>query len=72
MGIAGIVYGSAAIILAPAATLSRPDLGLGIADLWHPGLLIFLQALWLAIFIYTGRSTVTGVTLSFHLHRERI
>ena len=40
--------------------------------IWHPCLLIFLQALWLAIFIYTGRSTVTGGTLSFHLHLERI
>jgi hypothetical protein len=72
MGIVGIIYGSAAIILAPAASLPRPDLGLGIADLWHPGLLIFLQALWLAIFFYTGRSTVTGATLSFHVHGERI
>jgi len=72
MGIAGIIYGSAAIILAPAASLARPDLGAGIATLWHPGLLIFFQALWLVIFFYTGRSTVTGATLSFHVHRERI
>ena len=72
MGVIAILYGSTAIILAPAAVLSNPDLIGGIATLWHPGALIFLQALWLAIFIYTGRSTVTGATLSFHVHRERI
>jgi hypothetical protein len=72
MGVVGILYGSAAIILAPAASLDRPDLGGGIACLWHPGFLIFLQVIWLAIFFYTGRSTVTGAILSFHVHRERI
>jgi hypothetical protein len=72
MGVVGILYGSAAIIMAPAASLDRPDLGGGIACLWHPGLLIFLQVIWLAIFFYTGRSTVTGAILSFHVHRERI
>jgi hypothetical protein len=72
MGIAGIIYGSAAILLAPATPLPPPDLGRGIAGLWHPGLLIFLQAIWVAIFFYTGKSTVTGSTLSFHLHRERV
>jgi hypothetical protein len=72
MGIMGIIYGGAAILLAPATPLSRPELGGGIALLWHPGALIFLQAIWFTIFIYTGRSTVTGSTLSFHVHRERI
>ena len=72
MGVIGILYGSAAIILAPATSLSRPDLSGGIATLWHPGVLISIQALWLGIFYYTGRSTVTGATLSFHIHRERV
>ena len=44
----------------------------GISILWQPGAILFIQAIWLAIFIYTGRSTVTGATLTFHLHRERI
>jgi hypothetical protein len=72
MGVAGILYGSAAIILAPATPLFRPDLSGGISTLWHPGILISIQALWLGIFLYTGRSTVTGASLSFHVHQERI
>jgi hypothetical protein len=72
MGAVAIVYGTSAMFLAPANSLMQPDLSGGIADLWHPGLLIFLQTIWLAIFFYTGRSTVTGATLSFHVHRERI
>jgi hypothetical protein len=72
MGIAGILYGSAAIFLAPAAHLPQPDISAGIVSLWHPGAILLLQALWLGIFFYTGRSTVTGATLSFHIHQERI
>ena len=72
MGVIGILYGSAAIILSPGTTLSHPDLSGGIATLWNPGVLISIQAIWLGIFFYTGRSTVTGATLSFHIHQERI
>ncbi len=38
MGVIGILYGCAAIILAPATSLSRPDLSGGIATLWQPGI----------------------------------
>jgi hypothetical protein len=72
MGMAGILYGSVTIFLAPDAHLSQPDLSGGIVALWHPGAIIFLHALWLGIFLYTGRSSVTGATLSFHIHQERI
>jgi hypothetical protein len=44
----------------------------GLQGLWQPGTLLFLQGVWLVIFLYTGRSTVTGATLSFHVHHERI
>lgn len=72
MGVAGLLYGTATIFLSPAAHLSQPDFSGGIVAMWHPGAIIFLQALWLGIFLYTGRSTVTGATLSFHIHQERI
>ena len=72
MGMAAIVYGGAAILLAPAAQLSSPDITGALAPLCRTGVIIFLQLLWLAIFFYTGRSTVTGATLSFHVHQDRI
>ena len=35
-------------------------------------LILFLQGIWCVMFFYTGRSTVTGATLSFHIHHDRI
>jgi hypothetical protein len=71
MGVAGFLYGTVTIFLSPAAHLSQPDVSGGIVAMWHTGAIIFLQALWLSIFFYTGRSYVTGATLSFHIHQER-
>jgi len=34
--------------------------------------LLFCQALWLAVFFITGRSMVTGSTLSFFVRGDRI
>ena len=34
--------------------------------------ILAVQFLWLFMFIYTGRSMVTGSTLSFHVHEEKI
>jgi hypothetical protein len=72
MGIAAILYGSGAILLAPGTAVSTPDIAAGLLTLWHPAPLIFLQCVWVAIFYYTGRSSVTGATLSFHVHQDRI
>jgi hypothetical protein len=71
MGMAGLLYGTVTIYLSPAAHLSQPDVSGGMVAMWHPGAIIFLQMLWLGIFFYTGRSYVTGATLSFHIHQER-
>jgi hypothetical protein len=71
MGLAAIPYALAMAVWFQGGAPSLPDLSAGLAALWHPGLLLALQGLWLAIFLYTGRSSVTGATLSFHVHRER-
>lgn len=72
MGLAAISYALAMAWYFAAPAMLRPDLGAGLAALWQPAVLLALQALWLVIFLYTGRSAVTGATLSFHVHRERI
>ncbi len=72
MGIAAIIYGGGAILLAPAAAVAAPDICAGLIPFWNPAPLIFLQFLWIAIFLYIGRSSVTGATLSFHIHSDRI
>jgi hypothetical protein len=44
----------------------------GLQAIWNPSMLLFIQALWLAAFIYTGRSEVTGATIEFHVHQHRV
>ena len=62
-GITGLVLPSAPIPLSLAA---------GFSALWHPGMILFFQGVWLASFLHAGRSSVTGATLSFHVIRENI
>jgi hypothetical protein len=53
--------------------LSRPpDVLRGLQSLWQPSMVLFLQALWISIFLHTGRSMVTGSTLSFHVNKDWI
>lgn len=49
-----------------------PHLATGLAGLWNPGILLFLQILWLITFFYTGKSEVTGASLHFHVKCDRI
>lgn len=72
MGMIGIVYAVAVACIADSNLPGLPDLAVGLTSLWNPGLILFLQGIWMSIFFYTGRSTVTGATLSFHVHHDRI
>ncbi len=72
MGLVAIPYALGCAIYFNSVGDAKPQLELGLLILWQPGTLLFLQLIWLALFIYTGRSTVTGANLSFHIHRERI
>jgi hypothetical protein len=35
-------------------------------------MILSLQSLWAAVFIFTGKSDVTGSDLSFHVIKEKI
>ncbi|MFH0959701.1 MAG: prolipoprotein diacylglyceryl transferase family protein [Pseudomonadota bacterium] len=48
------------------------NLELGLRSLWDPTVILFLQFVGLASFFYTGRSMVTGSTISFHVLNDRI
>jgi prolipoprotein diacylglyceryltransferase len=72
MSMAAIPYAVAVALLLPDAASPRPDLLNRLGSLWDPTVLIALQALWLTIFLYTGRSTVTGATLTFHVFRDKV
>jgi hypothetical protein len=44
----------------------------GLATLWTPGIILFLQVLWFLIFLYTGRSRVTAAEISLHVIKDRV
>ncbi len=66
----GILYVLAVFPFLPASTLPPADVLWGLTSLWDPGVIVFLQAVWLATFLHTGRSVVTGATLTFHVRRD--
>ncbi|MBN2792936.1 MAG: prolipoprotein diacylglyceryl transferase [Desulfuromonadales bacterium] len=72
MGLLAIPYALSCSLWFSASTSLPAHLSLGLVALWNPSILGFLQLVWLVLFLYTGRSTVTGASLSFHVHRERI
>jgi hypothetical protein len=48
------------------------DISSGLISLWNPGVIIFFQAVWLASFLYTGRSSVTASYIHFHVMKDRV
>jgi hypothetical protein len=72
MSLAAVVYTLALVAMTPApAALATIPVIRGMVVLWHPAMLLFLQALWLVAFVYTGKSDVTGSTIEFHVHQHR-
>lgn len=66
----GYTFIVAALIKQPASGL--PDLLPGIQSLWNPGIIIFLAALWIFVFVFVGRSRVTGSSLNIHVIQKNI
>lgn len=72
LALGGAVYGLAVVPLFPSAGDIHADLAAGLATLWSPGVIVVLQVIWVALFLRTGWSMVTGSSLTFHVHRDRI
>ena len=72
MGVIGVAVAALMVALTPATAGLTADITGGLTRLWTPGMLLALQGLWVVIFLYTGRSSVTGAQLTFHLHADRI
>jgi hypothetical protein len=49
-----------------------PILAAGLAAVTSAGAIVTLQALWVALFLYYGRSRVTSSVVSFHVVPERV
>jgi hypothetical protein len=72
MGIVSIPYAAILGLVFPFETADAPVLVEGLARLWNPLVLIFLQGLWILSFVYTGYSKTTGSVLSFHVMQDRV
>ncbi|MFZ2630303.1 MAG: prolipoprotein diacylglyceryl transferase family protein [Desulfosalsimonadaceae bacterium] len=72
MGFLTIFYALAIAWLFPVSAHPEHDIIAGLHTIWKPSVILFLQILWLLTFIYTGRSKVTGATLSFSVIKENI
>ena len=72
MGLSATLFAVVMAQFLSEPTNLRPDIGLGLGELWSPMIILLLQALWFITFIYMGRSTVTFSHLSFHVDENRI
>jgi hypothetical protein len=72
MGICSIPYAALIAVFFPTGPSQLPDILKGLKAFWNPGVIVFLESLWLIAFVFTGRSQVTGATMSFHVLKEKI
>jgi hypothetical protein len=50
----------------------RVHLGAGVAALWDPIVVVFAEVLWVAIFLYTGRSEVIEASVDLRVCKHRV
>src|SRR3990172_2155813 len=72
MAVAGVFFFLLIPYLLPVAAHPKANLLAGAETLWNPGMLLFLQVLWIAIFVYTGRSSVTEAKVAVRVCEDRV
>lgn len=68
---AGIVYTIAVVAFLDNPSI-RPDLSSGLRAFRDPLVILFHQTIWLAAFVFHGRSKVTGSEISIHVRKDLI
>jgi hypothetical protein len=71
MALVAMAYLTLMITIIPGGG-SLPNLEAGLATLASAGAIVTLQALWVGLFLFYGRSKVTESVVSFHVVRERV
>jgi len=71
MAIGSVLYALAFAVLVDAPGAPAADAGRGLAALWDPLVVLFTQAVWATIFVYTGRSEVTEASVAIHVCQSR-
>ncbi len=71
MSVLTLPYAVVVLLVFPSSATGVNVLA-GLHVLWNPAAILFLQALWITMFVRTGKSRVTGSLLSFHVHPDRV
>lgn len=69
MALTSCLYGFVVAFIFYEPQLNKPDLMLGLSIVWNPVLLLFLMALWVIIFFYTGKSRVTTALINIQVNK---
>ncbi|HXM35486.1 MAG TPA: prolipoprotein diacylglyceryl transferase family protein [Pyrinomonadaceae bacterium] len=72
MALFNLVYVLAVLSLLEPTVTPHPNILTGLRSLTYAPSVLLIEMLWVAIFLYVGRSSVTAARLSFHVVRERI
>jgi hypothetical protein len=72
MGVIGMLYVILVSALLSSTISVLPQITSGVRALWNPTIILSVQGVWLLLFWYTGKSSVTGSRLSFYVHHSRI
>lgn len=71
MALVAIAYLVLMLTLIPSEG-PAPNLAAGLAQVTSAGVIVILQALWVGLFLFYGRSRVTGSVMSFHVVAEKV
>jgi len=71
MALAAIAYTIALLAFLPDPEVVV-SLDQGFKALWHPGMVLFFQGVWIVSFLHSGRSTVTASKISFHVVKDNL
>ena len=64
--------GAMAVLLPGEGSLPLPRLQEAVSVLWTPWMVLFVQGVWAAAFLHSGKSVVTGSSIFFHVKKTRI
>jgi len=72
MTLAGMAYAVVIALFNTDPYSVSPNLARGLLSLWNPGLIIFLALLWIAAFLFTGKSSVTCSSIDIRVVEKNI
>lgn len=72
MGILTIPYTLSVPFFFATLPSREPNVLAGLRSLWDPAVVFFLQGLWVVLFVFFGKSMVTGSAISFHVRHDKI